>query len=315
MRTIVLLLSLTACLPDIEEAEPPGADDSMPGKADDGLRHAIVGGKARVVETGGLGLRLRAAASTTSSVLLVMPEESVVDVVGGPSGPWYRVTYQGTTGWAHGDYLAPIQSPKGANNLLPWTANVAYWVTQGHNGGSHVGAGAWAWDFGTPLGTPIRAAHFGTVRLVKGNSTIGGCSSVYANDANYVIVDQGNGYESLYLHLSSVTVSAGQAVNRGDLVGYSGQTGWSCGPHLHFQVQRSPANGGGPGFYNPSIRDYFYDPGFAFDPAPGTLVTSKNGVSNQPRQELGDALEVDFHGGAGRAWDLAMREASAASVR
>ena len=312
---LVLLASLTACLADVPEEVPPGADDSSDGKADDGLRAAIVGGKARVVNTGGLGLRLRSAASTASTVLLVMPEQSTVSVVAGPSGPWYRVTYEGTTGWAHGDYLAPIQAPKGANNLLPWNANTSYWVTQGHNGGSHLGLGAWAWDFGLPLGTPIRAAHFGTVRLVKGNSTTGGCSSVYSNDANYVIVDQGNGYESLYLHLSSVTVGVGQAVNRGDLLGYSGQTGWSCGPHLHFQVQRSPSNGGGTGFYNPSIRDYFYDPGYAFDPAPGTLVTSKNGVSNQPRQQIEHLDPVDFHGNAGEAWDAAMRAASEASVR
>ena len=99
----------------------------------------------------------------------------------------------------------------------------------------------------------------------------------------------GNGYESLYLHLSSVAVAPGQTVSRGDLVGYSGQTGWSCGPHLHFQVQLSPSNGGGPGYYNPSIHDYFYDPGFAWDPVPGTLVTSQNGVSSQPLQ----GVEVD----------------------
>jgi murein DD-endopeptidase MepM/ murein hydrolase activator NlpD len=111
---------------------------------------------------------------------------------------------------------------------------------------------------------------------------------VFANDANYVIVDQGNGYESLYLHLSAVTVAAGHAVQRGDLVGYSGQTGWSCGPHLHFQVQLSPSNGGGTGFYNPSIHDVFFDTGAAVDVAEGTVVTSKNGVSNQPRVDLDD---------------------------
>lgn len=298
MRLFVFVL-LVACIPDVEEPGPPGADDSTLEGGQ--TRAATVGKQAKVVGTDGVGLRLRAAADATSAVFLVMPEGATVGVVAGPSGPWYRVTYGKTTGWAHGSYLQTLQ-PQDANNLLPWDANVTFPVTQGHNGGSHTGLGAWAWDFGLPVGTPIRAAHFGTVRLVKGTSTVGGCSSVYANDANFVIVDQGNGYESLYLHLSSVTVAVGQAVDRGDLLGYSGQTGWSCGAHLHFQIQRSPSNGGGPGFYNPSIRDFFYDPGFAFDPAPGTFVTSKNGVSNQPR------VDVEMHG---EGWDAAMQEASA----
>ncbi|HEY5927142.1 MAG TPA: M23 family metallopeptidase, partial [Kofleriaceae bacterium] len=182
--------------------------------------------------------------------------------------------------WAHGDYLRTWKG--GANNLLPWTANVSFAVTQDHNHGSHLNFDRWAWDFGTPVGTPILAAHFGTVRLVRGDSARGGCSSSFGGDANYVVIDQGNGYESLYLHLESVTVAKGQLVERGDLIGYSGQTGWSCGAHLHFAIQLSPTNGGGAGWYNPSIHDYFYDPGFAFDPAEGTVVKSQNGVSNQP---------------------------------
>jgi murein DD-endopeptidase MepM/ murein hydrolase activator NlpD len=247
---------------------------------------------------------MRTGPSSSNAVILVMPEGAIVSVIAGPSAGWYRVTYNGNTGWAHGAYLQTTQLG-GASNLLPWTPGTAYFVSQGHNGGSHTGLGKWAWDFATPVGTPILAAHFGTVRLVKGNSTIGGCSIAFAEQANYVIVDQGNGYESLYLHLSSIKVGVGQAVNRGDLVGYSGQTGWSCGPHLHFQVQRSPGGGGGFGYYNQSIHDFFYDPGFAFDPVPGTMVTSGNGTTDVPRE-----APIDLHGGAGAAWDAAMQAAS-----
>ena len=287
MNRFLLVAVLAGCT---EIVAVEGIDDTHePASA--GL--ATVGQTAKVANTGGAGLRLRSGAGSSFPVLLVMPEGATVDVIAGPTSGWYRVKYSGTTGWAHGDYLVTITPPKGVNNLLPWTANTSFWVTQGHNGGSHVRAGAWAWDFGMPVGTPIRAAHLGTVRLVKADSTVGGCSIEYAERANYVIVDQGNGYESLYLHLSSVVVAPGQIVSRGDLVGYSGQTGWSCGPHLHFQVQLSPSNGGGPGYYNPSIHDYFYDPGFAWDPAPGTLVTSQNGTSSQPLQ----GVEVDYHGG------------------
>ena len=270
---IASLLAVSACTVDL-----PGVDDSTPPTSS----LAVVGRSATIVDTGGAGLRLRTGPGVSYAILLVMPEGATVEVIAGPNVGWFEVTYQGSTGWANGDYLET--APIGANNLLPWAADVAFYVTQGHNSGSHVGNGAWAWDFGLPFGTPVHAAHFGTVRLVKGDSSVGGCSSVYANDANYVIVDQGNGYESLYLHLSSTVVTAGQRVDRGDVVGYSGQTGWACGPHLDMQIQLSPSNGGGPGFYNPSIHDYFYDPGYAWDPQPGELATSQNGVSNQPRE-------------------------------
>lgn len=299
-RWSLILGFWTGCVgaapPDVEGVDDD--DSSVPGTT-----RAVVSGTATVIGTDGLGLRLRTRPATTYAVITVMPEGASVRILEGPSGNWYRVDFSGQVGWAHGGYLR--SSPVGGkNNLLPWNANTSFLVTQGHNGGSHTGLGAWAWDFGLPIGTPIRAAHFGTVRLAKGNSTVGGCSPAYANDANFVIVDQGNGYESLYLHLSSVGVAVGQSVQRGDLLGYSGQTGWSCGAHLHFQVQLSPSNGGGNGFYNPSIHDVFYDTGVATDPAPGTLVTSKNGVSTQPR------IDVDPHGDTdGAAWDLAMQAA------
>lgn len=272
VRWSLVIAFWTGCVgaapPDLE-----GVDDSDSGTHERST--TLVAGNAKVVDTGGLGLRLRSGAGADFAVIVVMPEGSAVTVGGTPSGAWHRVTYKQQVGWAHGDFLRNT-SDGDKNNLLPWDPGVTFQVTQGHNGGSHTGLGAWAWDFGLPIGTPVRAAHYGTVRLVKGNSAVGGCNSVYANDANFVIVDQGNGYESLYLHLSAITVGAGDVVERGDLVGYSGQTGWSCGPHLHFQVQLSPANGGGAGFYNPSIHDVFYDPGSAFDPAPGTFVTSRN---------------------------------------
>ncbi len=166
----------------------------------------------------------------------------------------------------------------GKEFLLPWQPDVGFRVTQGHNTGSHTGNGAWAWDFGLPEGTDVLAAHDGVVRRTKSDSTIGGCSSTYANDANYVVLDRGDGLESLYLHLSAVYVSAGQTITRGELLGKSGQTGWACGAHLHFQIQMSPDGGGTTTWYNPSVHEYFYDTGDATDPAPGTTVVSKNGV-------------------------------------
>ncbi len=161
----------------------------------------------------------------------------------------------------------PDAAPEdGTAFLLPWTGGTSFRVTQGHNTGSHVDKGSFAWDFGLPVGTPLRASHDGIVRVARGDSTIGGCNSSYANDANYVVIDRGDGLESLYLHLTSTSVTEGQRVTRGTIIGTSGQTGWACGAHLHFQIQNSPESGGTSSWYNTSVSEGFHDTGSYYDP-------------------------------------------------
>ncbi len=63
---------------------------------------------------------------------------------------------------------------------------------------------------------------------------------VFSSDrgyGNYVLVSHGNGWFTLYAHLSRFTVHDGEAVRRGDPVGLSGSTGFSTGPHLHFEIR------------------------------------------------------------------------------
>lgn len=59
---------------------------------------------------------------------------------------------------------------------------------------------------------------------------------------NYVVVDHGGGYTTLYAHLTSVSVSVGQMVGQGDTVGITGSTGNSTGPHLHYEVMINGVN-------------------------------------------------------------------------
>ncbi len=54
---------------------------------------------------------------------------------------------------------------------------------------------------------------------------------------NYVVIAHGNGFVTLYGHLSAISVSAGQAVGRGQVIGAEGSTGYSTGPHLHFEIR------------------------------------------------------------------------------
>src|SRR5690349_19877850 len=124
---------------------------------------------------------------------------------------------------------------------LPWTCDEVHHVTNGHQTNSHTGNDAWAWDFGLSVGTEVRAAADGVVRLVKMSSSQGGCDGAYANDANYVVVDFGDGTEALLMHLQhdSSDLEVGDAVQQGDVVGRVGLTGWVCGAHLHFQIQET----------------------------------------------------------------------------
>ena len=83
-------------------------------------------------------------------------------------------------------------------------------------------------------GTDIRAASGTKIYASNGGKVV---TSVY-NSAygNYVIIDHGGGYMTLYAHMKTRGVSEGDTVNRGDVIGYVGSTGYSTGPHLHFEI-------------------------------------------------------------------------------
>jgi murein DD-endopeptidase MepM/ murein hydrolase activator NlpD len=133
---------------------------------------------------------------------------------------------------------------------IPFGCGLNFLVSQAHDTGSHTQHDTWAWDFRMPDGVPIVSALDGVVRMARGDSTRGGCDPKFAADSNYVVVQHDQGYETQYLHFQSVVVKAGDRVRKGDLLGYSGRTGWACGSHLHFKVTRT----GGRGWNNPSVR-------------------------------------------------------------
>ena len=94
-------------------------------------------------------------------------------------------------------------------------------------------------DLRAAVGTPVYAAEDGTVDWVQawdGHSTSGDQS--YGNLVRIRHADYNGGkLQTLYAHLQRVTVKNGQAVREGELIGYSGNTGNSTGPHLHFEVR------------------------------------------------------------------------------
>lgn len=84
----------------------------------------------------------------------------------------------------------------------------------------------WGNDFGTPVGTPLRAMSRGTVTFAGSNGARG----------NLVRITYWDGTESYYAHMSSFTSGPGDEVMPGDIVGNSGNTGRSTGPHLHLEI-------------------------------------------------------------------------------
>ncbi len=85
-------------------------------------------------------------------------------------------------------------------------------------------------DFSAPQGTPIYATADGTI------TTAGNSGNGYGN---HVIINHGYGYETLYGHMVRVKARNGQAVKRGEVIGWVGSTGKSTGPHCHYEVHKN----------------------------------------------------------------------------
>lgn len=100
-------------------------------------------------------------------------------------------------------------------------ANPGVYSGRGHNGV----------DFRASSNTAVLAAASGVIEGT-GNTDVGRCESY----GKWVLIKHGNGLSTLYAHLNLIKVTAGQQVNVGDTIGYSGNTGYSTGPHLHFGV-------------------------------------------------------------------------------
>ena len=131
------------------------------------------------------------------------------------SEPVTRIVQRGTSRW-----------PSAATGMFRWPLNSG--TITDRFGSSRRGYRHRGVDIGAGYGTNIYAAASGTVVTSSYGSSYG----------NYVKIDHGNGYSTLYAHASSLLVSAGQRVSKGQVIARVGSTGVSTGNHLHFEVQR-----------------------------------------------------------------------------
>ncbi|PCG81581.1 peptidase [Streptomyces sp. WZ.A104] len=125
-------------------------------------------------------------------------------------------------------------------NAASWKAPVKKYTLSASYG---TGGARWAakhsgQDFAVPVGTPVVAAHTGTI--VKAGPNGGGDGPAYGNA---VVIKHANGKYSQYAHLSKINVKIGQQVKTGQKIALSGNTGNSSGPHLHFEIRTTPNYG------------------------------------------------------------------------
>lgn len=120
---------------------------------------------------------------------------------------------------------------------LPYETGTSQLFVQGSNSKlSH--KNELAYDFKMKPGTKICAARGGIVTDVRADSDKGGLKPENLSDGNYIYIQHNDGSIACYWHLQKdgVLVKEGDRVEKGEVIGYSGNTGYSAFPHLHFQV-------------------------------------------------------------------------------
>jgi murein DD-endopeptidase MepM/ murein hydrolase activator NlpD len=174
---------------------------------------------------------------SSTIVAVVKPSESVAVAALRGKTPGHAYSVASSYKFSIGD---PDAGPSEAISYhLPFPAGQSIMIRQilGGKITTHSGPDSkYAVDFDVPIGTPVLAARKGIVVDIEQGHTAGG------NDprlkANHVLILHEDGTLAVYSHLApdSHAVAFGQSVEAGALIGYSGNTGYSSGPHLHFAV-------------------------------------------------------------------------------
>ena len=128
---------------------------------------------------------------------------------------------------------------------MPFGGTSAIRISQGYDGPfTHKGLGAYALDFPMKSGTPILAARGGTIAEVVDDKLTSGVRTGENEGDNRVVIEHADGTFAIYAHLrQGGPTRIGQRVESGDRIGLSGDTGFSTGPHLHFEVYKVRRDG------------------------------------------------------------------------
>ena len=190
-------------------------------------------------------LNLRAGPSTSTAVLAVMPGGASVEITGAPQSGFYPLRYNGTQGWASGDYLliggaGELPPPGGGGSGIRWPVSGGTWrIIQGYNGGSHQNRSA-------------SAQYYYSLDIARASGTTAGTSVVSPvngrvlwNDpgSGGIAIDMGNGYVVAMFHVTFLSsLSSGQQLSQGQYLGTisgPGGPGYAVTPHVDITLWRS----------------------------------------------------------------------------
>jgi hypothetical protein len=186
--------------------------------------------KAGLFTSIGMGAATGAVMGAPAAGIGAIPGAVIGGVVGGLSyaGGYLLGGGGGSNAYAMGGSFGQGNQTQGAvSPIVGGVVGTAYGAKGSMWKGSHTGD-----DYPCPIGTPVVAALDGVVYSDNPGQAYG----------KTVQIDHGNGYQTLYGHLSEVVVKNGDVVKKGQLIGKSGDTGNVSGPHLHFEVRRGKNN-------------------------------------------------------------------------
>lgn len=173
----------------------------------------------------------------------VVPDSGDLDLLtvrpANPRFGWsWRYQYRYLPGDPHASHHPP------GPYLVPFAPGLSFPVSQGFDGAvTHTDpANRYAVDIAMPEGTPIRAARGGRIMEVANDFISGGFDATrYLEKANFIRILHDDGTMAIYAHLrpESCRFPVGSRVSAGQIIGESGNTGFSGGPHLHFVIQRN----------------------------------------------------------------------------
>jgi len=200
-------------------------------------------------------LNVRPTPSTVEEPVGELANGALVDTIAAVQGEvidgnglWYEMASPNVAGYVFSGFVMcttdePPPAPDGF--FLPLECGKMATVTQGNDGDvSHQGKDFYAFDFGLGLGTPMVAMAAGVVHHIydltkPGDPCYDGGGPECGPYGNLVVVLHGDDTSTYYKHLSEVHVALGQEVARAQVLGLSGSTGYSTGPHAHIMRQEN----------------------------------------------------------------------------
>lgn len=272
MRLAVTLWLLLACtLPAIADGKTAYPFSVVTQRSS--LGHEIV---ARNSGPAPVSVRLTLANAENVSIQRALPVYAVVQANSElqllqihPSNPGRTHRFSTQSTYKIGSIVA-VPDPR-AVYRLPFENGNSFFISQAAGGPitTHDGEDSrYAVDFTMPENTPVVAAREGVVIASESSHRHGGRNPALMSMANFVSIVHSDQTVATYAHLApgGVLVRPGERVLAGTTIGYSGTTGYTSGPHLHFVVQRLVRQNQGFAAVSLPLRFYVGDPPYVFEP-------------------------------------------------